>query len=213
MYYGYPEWLSAAPIIDLLRRALQYKSDWFVNRGVLDYIFTLAGSMDNKEWTKVQEFIQQSVGAGRNFKALALKMNQEATSNVHHLSGDGKKEDQFAKDLDTFAQFIVSAHRVPPVLANILIPGKLGASNETIQAIVAFQLLVVGPIQRNIEKTLARTLGDATEGIQGLTAEDFRLVPITSQFDISGLDTIGRSRSEAMDGQNQNRDYSQGVKD
>ena len=211
-YYGYPDWLSAAPMIDLLRRALQYKSDWFVNRGVLDYIFHIAGSMQKEQWDTVVSYINQSVGTGNKFKALAIKTNQEATSEVHHLSGDNGKEDQFWKDLDTFSQFIVSAHRVPPVLANILIPGKLGASNETVQALVAFQLLVCGPIQKNIERTLAQTLG-GEDGIPELKAEDFRLVPITSQFNITGMDAVATSRSEAMDGQNSGRDYSKGTKD
>ena len=212
-YYGYPDWLSAAPVIDLLRRALQYKSDWFVNRGVLDYIFHLAGSMKTDEWKKVVSYINSAVGTGNKFKALAVKTNQEATSSVHHLSDSGNKEDQFFKDLDTFSQFIVSAHRVPPVLANILIPGKLGASNETIQALVAFQLLVAGPIQKNIERTLARTLG-GDEGIKGLKSEDFRLVPVTSQFNITGMDAVASARSEAKDGDtNEDRDFSQGKKE
>jgi len=212
-YYGYPDWLSAAPVIDLLRRAMQYKSDWFTNRGVLDYILHFAGGMDDPEWQKIVRFIQQTVGAGKNFKSLAFKSRAEATSTLHKLAGENGKEDQFYKDLETFSQFIVSAHRVPPVLANILIPGKLGASNETIQALVAFQLLSAGPSQKNIERTLARTLG-GDDGIDGLKAESFRLVPITSQFNITGMESVGSSRSEAMDGdKNQDRDYSEGPKE
>ena len=125
---------------------------------------------------------------------------------------------QFAKDTEVYAQNVVSAHRVPLWLANILIPGKLGASNEAVQSLITFQLLNVGPKQNIIQQTLGRTLGGpvADGGVKGLEAEDFRLRKITSQFDIQGLDTVGRMREEAATATNSDgskRDVSAGVKD
>jgi len=114
--------------------------------------------------------------------------------------------------METLTQNIVSSHRVPPLLANILIPGKLGASNEFINALIGFQLLVINPFQNVIEKMLAKTLG-GDEGVEGLNPDDFRLRTITSQIDINGMDAISRSRSEATSGDNADRDYGDGVKE
>ena len=215
-YYGYPGWLSAASLITLLALSMQYKSDFYTNRGVLAYILSIIGPVESGVWEKIQAAVQGSVGGGNNFRNMAINMvNHESSVQVDKLSSTDKTELQFSKDLEVYAQNIVSAHRVPPVLANILIPGKLGATNEAVQALVSFQLLNVGPKQNIVQQTLSRTLGGG-EGISGLEPEDFRLRKITSQFDIAGLDTVGRMREEAVSATNEDgsqRDVSQGVQD
>ena len=44
-------------------------------------------------------------------------------------------------------------------LAAVAVPGKMGAANESSNAIMLFQALIVGPRQALFEKTLNRTLG------------------------------------------------------
>lgn len=210
-WYGYPKWLSAVPEIDLFKRTLQYKSDYYTNRGVLDYILAVSGdNIDSDEWAKIEEYIQSSVGGGNNFKALALKLATENTIELLKLASDGKKEEQSGEDCELLSRFIVSAHRVPPILANILVSGKLGAANETVQAIIAFQLLCIGKAQRIIQSRLASTLG-GPEGVKGLTPESFRLKTITSQLNIKGLDAASRTKEEAS--AQPDRDFNEGLKD
>lgn len=215
-YYGYPDWLSASTMVTLLSRALQYKSDFYTNKGVLSYILSLVGQVDAEVWNDIKKKVQGSVGGGQNFRNLVIKLSGEnAKVQVDKLAGTEKTEDQFARDAETFNTMIVSGHRVPPVLANILISGKLGAANETVQALIAFQLLCVGPYQNMIQRVLASTLGNKTDGVKGLKPEDFRLRKITSQFNIQGLDTASRMREEAPAAKNPDgtpRDVSQGLK-
>ena len=215
-YYGYPGWLSAASLVTLLALALQYKSDFYTNRGVLAYILSVIGPIEADDWKKIQTAVQGSIGGGNNFRNMAINLaNQESKVQLDKLASTDKTELQFAKDLEVYAQNIVSAHRVPPVLANILIPGKLGATNEAVQALVSFQLLNVGPKQNIIQQTLGRTLG-GEEGIDALKPEDFGLRKITSQFNIAGLDTVGKMREEAVNATEEDgsqRDVSGGVKD
>lgn len=213
-YYGYPDWLSASVDIDLLKKSKQYKADFYHNRGVLDKVLVVTGAqVEADDWTKVQNAIASSIGEGNNFNSMALNFaNEKAQVEIKNMGTDGASEDQFAKDVETLTQNIVSSHRVPPLLANILIPGKLGASNEFINALVGFQLLVINPDQNIFEKALAKTLG-GPDGIEGLGPEDFRLRTITSQIDIAGMDTVGKMRSEAMSGENEGRDLSKGTKD
>jgi hypothetical protein len=174
------------------------------------------GPIDGDKWTQIEELVQGTVGKGNNWRNLAIQMESENCKvQVDKLASTDRTELQFSKDLETYAQNIVSAHRVPPVLANILIPGKLGATNETVQALISFQLLCIGPHQNNIQGTLSRTLG-GDEGVTGLTAEDLRLRKITSQFDIQGLDTVGNMREDATTATNDDgtpRDVRAGVKD
>ena len=213
-YYGYPDWLAAAPDIDLLRKSKQYKGDFYHNRGVMDFVLSVTGGqVDEDVWKDITNAVRGTAGEGNNWKNLALNItNPEARVQVDKLAADSKSEDQFAKDCETFAQNIVSAHRVPPLLANILIPGKLGASNEYVSSLISFQLLVVGPDQQIIQKVLARTLGNAKETGKNitLTSEDFRLRTITSQINLEGLSTLGKMREEAAGAE---RDLSKGTKD
>jgi len=217
-WYGYPDWLSASSFVTLLALSLQYKSDFYTNRGVLAYIMSLFGKVDTEKWNMIKAAVGGSVGGGNNFRNMALQFDEkDAKLQVDKLATSDKTELQFAKDTEVYALNIVSAHKVPSVIANILLPGKLGASNETVQALIMFQLLNIGPKQTIIQQTLGRTLGgdEADGGIGELGPEDFRLRKITSQFDIQGLDTVGRMREEAATATNEDgskRDVSAGVK-
>lgn len=212
-YYGYPDWVSATVDIDLLRKSKQYKADFYQNRGVLDKVLAVTGeAVDPKIWEAIQTAIKNSIGAGKNFNSMAINLaNPDAKLEVLNMGADQSTEEQFAKDTETLTQNIVSSHGVPPLLANILIPGKLGASNEFINALVSFQLLRIGAYQNVISKMLGKTLG-GEDGVEGLTADDFRLRTVTSQININGMDTVGKMRSEALSGENKDRDLSKGVK-
>lgn len=212
-YYGYPDWLSASVDIDLLKKSKQYKADFYHNRGVLDKVLVVTGTqVDSVDWDKVKAALAMSIGEGNNFNSMVFNFaSPDAKVAVLNLGTDGSAEQQFALDNEVLTQNIVSSHRVPPLLANILIPGKLGAANETINALVNFQLLVVSPDQNIFEKQLAQTLA-GPEGVPGLNAEDFRLRTITSQIDINGMNTVSQMRSEALSGENKGRDVSKGLK-
>jgi hypothetical protein len=210
-YYGYPDWISASVDIDLLQKSKQYKADFYHNRGVLDKILVVTGAtVDTDDWTKIKSSISSSIGAGNNFNSAAFNFaNEKAKVEVKNMGVDGNSEEQFSKDNETLTQNIVSSHGVPPTLANILIPGKLGATNEFINALVGFELLRINSYQNVFEKQLANTLGK-DKGL-GLKPDDFRLRTITSQLDIDAMDTIGRMSSEVTSAENADRDLSEGV--
>ena len=69
--YGYPDWLSAASLISLLALAIQYKSDFYTNRGVLSYILSVMGPIEQPAWEKIEAMVQGSVGSGNNFRNMA----------------------------------------------------------------------------------------------------------------------------------------------
>jgi len=212
-YYGYPDWLSASVDIDLIRKCKQYKADFYHNRGVLDKVLVVTGELvEDKKWKQIEDNLQAAIGMGNNWSSLALNFgNADVKVEIKDMGAGAGDEDQFAKDMETLTQNTVSSHGVPPLLANILIPGKLGASNEFINALVGFQLLRINSYQNVFETGMSKTLG-GDEGIDGLIGEDFRLRTVTSQIDVLTMDTVGKMRSEATSGENADRDLKKGVK-
>src|SRR5690606_35068009 len=138
-------------------------------------LFFLGQQVENENWKKITSVLQQSVGVGNSHRSVVVNMPEWQGEGkeilLHKLAMETGKDDDFGEKSEQLALAIVSAHRVPPLLAGIQIPAKLGATNELPNAIMAFQLLVVGPYQRVFEQTLGKTLGE--EGL-GLSREDFR---------------------------------------
>lgn len=217
-WYSRPHWLSATASIELSQNLKQYANDFFVNRGVPEFmLFFLGQQVENENWKKITSVLQQSVGVGNSHRSVVVNMPEwqggEAEGKkieLMKLAMESSKEDDFGEKSEQLALAIVSAHRVPPLLAGIQIPGKLGATNELPNAIMAFQLLVVGPYQRVFEQTLGKTLG--AEGL-GLSREDFRLRRITEEIDVSAMDTVARMRQTPMQARSEGRDLKSGVKE
>ena len=213
-YYGYPYYLAASTDIDLLKKAKQYKADFYHNRGVLDFILSVTGDrVSDNDWEVITSKISGTSGEGNNWKSLGMNLpGENAKVQVDKLAADMGTEEQYAKDNEVFSQNIVSAHGVPPLLANILIPGKLGASNEFANSLLSFQLLRIHPLQNIIQKVLADTLGNPElNGGLGLKENDFRFRVITSQINMQVADTVGRMREEVST--SGDRDLEEGVKD
>jgi hypothetical protein len=122
---------------------------------------------------------------------------------------------------EALATTIVSAHRVPPILAGILIPGKMGAANELPNSIMAFQTLVIGPMQTIWQSILGATLGGKFNGGLGLKPKDFEFKSIVDAM-ADGLqklnpqkgaaDTLGGMRSTLPEAAAEGRNLNDGVK-
>lgn len=175
-YYGYPSWIAGTPAMELDQCVTQYCFDFFFNGGVPEGIFSvLGGRMDPEDWKALQDAFKAHTGIGRRRKLMLLNLHQgdEMKAQLDRLTMDGQTTGDNQALVDDQALKIVSAHRVPPLIAGIQIPGKLGAANEMSNAMMAFQTLVVGPSQRAISGILAKTLGDPQMGVKGLTPDDF----------------------------------------
>jgi hypothetical protein len=213
-WYGFPKWLAAVPPIELAQMLLQWKYDFFLNRGVPEFIFLLTGQkLKTSDWEKIESALKANIGLGNSHKSLALNIgNPEVKAQVEKLAAESKGDETFATTKESLALSIVTAHRVPPLLAGIQIPGKLGATNELPNALMAFQLLVIGQAQRIWQQTLATTLG-AENGIDGLAPEDFAFTKITEEIDVSSMDTVARMRQSPMQAASEGRDLDDGTKE
>lgn len=213
-FYGRPDWISAVPMIELVQMLHQFKFDYFNNRGVPEFmLFLLGAAAGDKEFTALENSLKANIGYGNSHKSTVVNFpSPNMTIQLEKLAMESKGEDDFKALKETAALSIVTAHKVPPLLAGIQIPGKLGATNELSQALIAFQSLVVGQDQRLFQMTLARTLGSPEAGL-GLTGEDFTFKTITDDLDPAKMDTIGRMHQPLPQANAEGRDVEEGVRD
>lgn len=213
-HYGYPDWLSCVASVETVQMLTQHAFDFFLNRGVPEFLLLFTGKkIASKDWEKIEEKFKANIGSGNSHKSMLLNIAEEIDVVLHKLALESKADGVFSEHNDTLAMRIVSAHRVPPLLAGILIPGKLGATNELPNALMAFQSLVVGQEQHSIETTLARTLGaPRLNGRLGLPAKLFELRTILEEIDLGVMDTTSRMRQTVPEARAEGRDLGAGVK-
>lgn len=214
-WYGYPDWLAAVPSIELNQMMTQHRFDFFLNRGVPEFMLFIMGQQLSKDdWKKVEDAMRANIGLGNSHKSLALNLtNKDIQVTLEKLAMDSRNEDSFAKDKESIALSIVSAHRVPPLLAGIQIPGKLGATNELPNALMAFQLLVIGQAQKLFQRTLAMTLAGDDNGGLSVAPEDFTFRRITDEIDLGTMDTTSRMRQTVPEARAEGRDMTEGVRE
>jgi len=212
-WYGSPDWVSAVPMIELGQMLHQYKFDFFLNRGVPEFLLFITGAkVGDAEWTVIENAVKANIGLGNSHKSSAINLpGPNFQIQVEKLAMESKGEDDFEKTKGTIALSVVTSHKVPPLLAGIQIPGKLGATNELSQALIAFQSLVIGQAQRLFQATLARTLGE--DGSVDVSGEDFTFKTITDDLDPQKMDTIGKMHQPLPQANAEGRDVNAGVRD
>lgn len=222
-HYGYPEWLSAVPAMELDHCVVQYAFDFFFHGGVPEGIYTVLGkTVDKDDWETLQARFRDHTGIGNRRKIMLLNWGDpDITAQFDKLTLDGQTIGDQQPLIDSNALKVVTAHRVPPLLAGIQIPGKLGAANEMSNAMMAFQTLAVGPSQKQIAQVLACTLGnDVLNGGISLDESDFLgseedkgngFHTILDEIDLGMMDTIGRARMSVSEMDARGRDVSAGV--
>lgn len=214
-WYGWPDWLAAITSIELAQMSTQQKFDFFYNRGVPELLLLFLGTgIDEKTWKTITDMMHATTGPGNGHKSAAVHLPQFSRDRgevrVEKLGDTAKTEDEYASLQDNRAMAIISAHGVPPLLAGIQIPGKLGATNEMANAMMMFQTLRIGPAQRILQQRLGATLGSDAAGL-GLSPKDFSFRRIIDAVHPQMLDTMGRMRTEAA--ASPDRDLTQGVRD
>ena len=213
-WYGVPDWLAAVAAVELTQCLHQFQYDFFQNRAVPEFmLFLLGQNIGEENWEALTESLQANMGHGNSHKSLVMNITDANMKvQLEKLALDRGGEDSF-KDLnDSLALEIVTAHRVPPLLAGIQIPGKLGAANEIVSTMKAFQSLVIGPAQKVFETTLNNTLG-GDDGVDGLSRGDFEFRKITDEMEVEQMDTVSRMRQEFLAPENKDRDPKEGLKD
>ena len=212
-WYGWPTWVAGCTAVELMQCVYQHNYDFFLNRGVPEFMLFIMGKMLAKQdWEKIETAMRQNIGLGNSHKSLALNLPEDVKIELQKLALEGKNDTGFQELHDPLALDIVSAHRVPHLLAGIQIPGKLGAANELPNALMAFQVLVAGPAQATITKTLAKTFGDPrVNGGCKLTKKDFVFREIIDRIDLGKMDTVSRMKQPVAQAQAQGRDPADGL--
>lgn len=198
-WYGFPDWISAVAAVELVQAILQYNFEFFLNHGVPEFIaFLTKGKISPNDLITMQNALLKSVGITNQFKSHVFNLpDPNIEIHIEKLAMENKgMEAAFGDMLDALDVMIVSAHGVPPMLAGIQIPGKLGANNELPNALVVFQTLVIRQAQQQIVSTLAKTLGDdKLNGGLGLKRKDFEFKTILDEIDVAKVANTSASRT------------------
>jgi hypothetical protein len=193
-HYGLPQWLGCTVWLELAQHLMSFEHDYYKNRAVPDLLVLVKGrQIPADAWTKIKEAVQGLAGPGNRHKTLTLNIPfADVEVQIERLNAEIREK--IAESWPTVELGIVSAHRVPPLLAGIVTPGKMAAANELPNALVAFQTLYVAQHQRIFEAVLGNTLGGSENGVSGLTKTDFLLRRITDFYDMGQLDTMARMK-------------------
>ena len=216
-WYGWPDWIAAVASIEIVQMLRQHTFDFFLNRGVPEFLLFVTGAqLDDAEWNTLKGAIQANIGLGNSFKSGAFNFHQpDLQVQVEKLGLEGQGADsQASVDLaNALAMSIVAAHRTPPLLAGINIPSKIGATNEFPNALLSYQLLLIGPAQKTLTSLLDATLGDSElNGGLGLAPGAFKLKAITDEFDLQMMDTQSRMKDTVPEAKAKGRDLRDGLK-
>jgi hypothetical protein len=162
-FYGFPDYLSATPSIELVQCMTQHEFDFFFNRGVPEFLLFLIGkNLGDKAWKQIEAMMAANRGLGNSHRTGAVHIPGDAEGikvQVEKLAMDDQGKDAFADNSMALAMNIATAHGVPPILANILLPGKIGAANEGPNALLLFQKRKLGQAQKIFSAMFAQTLG------------------------------------------------------
>lgn len=208
--YGMPGWLSCVPWLELAQMLVQYNFDYFQNRAVPDLLLMITGAkVPPADMEKLTSQLKMTVGANQRFRTVVGNIPfPEAKVQLDRLSSDNRE--RFTDLWNTIELEIVSAHRVPPLLAGVVLPGKMAAANELPNALIAFQTLYVAQHQQVFELKLGQTLGMAGIGLQ---PTDFLLKKITDYYDMGQVETMSRMRETAVEAQARGRDLKDGLEE
>jgi portal protein len=220
-WYGVPQWLASSALVELVQALHQHQFDFHVNRGVPEFLMLLLGAkIDKKTWSAITSTFDGYVGLGNQHKASVFNITDPNVKvEMHKMAMEGIQNGTFFRDMsETLSTTIVSAHGVPPSLAGILIPGKMGATNESTNAIMVFQTLEIGPEQDHFESMLGSRLGDPVKnGGLGLERSDFELRTIIEEMaeameKLKPADTMARMKPQLPEAAAEGRDLKAGVK-
>ncbi len=218
-WYGVPQWLASGPLVELVQALHQHQFDFHNNRGVPEFLMIATGGIiPKKVWNEVTNTFDGWTGIGNSHRASAFNFSDPNLEvEIHKLAMEGIQNGTFFRDMsETLSTTIVSAHGVPPSLAGILIPGKMGASNESTNALTIFQTLEMGPEQEHFETMLGTRLGAPEAGLD-LTRQDFELRTIIEEMAeamelLKPADTMGKMKQQLPDAAAEGRDLKAGVK-
>ena len=161
-FYGYPDYMSAVPSIELVQCMTQHEFDFYFNRGVPEFLLFLLGKNIGGCWEKIDTMLKANQGIGNSHKAQGVHIPgnpEETTVQIEKLAMEDAGNSGFSEKSGTLDMRIATAHGMPPQLANIALPGKIGAANEGPNAMLTFQMRKLGQAQKNFSRVFSCTLG------------------------------------------------------
>lgn len=227
-YYGRPEYFSAVPSIELIQAMTQREFNFFFNNGVPEFLLFLIGAqISDADWKKLEAVLKAGQGLKGGHLSGAFNFdnpNLEVKLERLGILDQGGDKAGFGDKSQVGAMNIATAHQVPPLLAGIQIPGRMGGTNEGPNNLMLFQAQKIAPPQKALSQLLASTLGSGVPLVSAgksatLSPEDFigskedkgnGFHRITDEVSMAEMDTISRMKTPLGEG---GRDPKEGLRE
>ena len=166
-YYGVPDIASAVPSLIGDQMAEQYNIDYFENKAVPRYIFSLKGarlSLDAEE--RLFRFLQTNI-KGENHRTLYIPLPPDTPDNKVEFNMQAVEAKVQEGSFDSYRKSnrdnILMAHQVPL--------SKLGSSDSSAVASAlsqdrTFRDQVCNPLQQYIERSVSKIISEETDMIE-----------------------------------------------
>jgi hypothetical protein len=173
--------MAAVPSMELVQSMTQQQADHFHNGAVPEFMLFLIGPDLGGAWTQVEDALAASQGPGNSGKTFAAHIPgspENTVIQVERLAMESESDGAaFSAKSATLDMRICTAHGMPPQLANIALPGKMGAANEGPNAMLTFQQRKLGQCQRAFSRMFAQTLGSGLKFLSPASESSKTIAP------------------------------------
>ena len=145
-FYGLPDYIGALNWIDVEYRIPKYNLDRFDNGFFPSALIQMFGSPPEGTTAKqyVKSMVSNFTGEANNSKIVAEMLDSpEQAAKI--TTFESEKQGEFEKLAEMAKVNIISAHRIPPVLAMIETAGKLGGNQQISESHNLFMNSVIIP--------------------------------------------------------------------
>ena len=168
--YGMPGWVGALASMGLDRTVLEFNTRLFQNSMMAHLAVVVEGGrLSEAGRTALKDFIRQRATGVENAGKILLIEDENDRVKIRFEKLNLDVKDLMLKDIQVhFRDLVVASHGVPPRVLGIATPGQLGASGEVEGQLRTFREVVIRPVQRMLEATLAPVLDAAGDtGAEG----------------------------------------------
>jgi len=182
-YYTYPDYISSVDWIELDKEIANFHLSSVHNGFTPSMVISFKGGIPSDEEQKLlnRKIQKQYAGSSNGSKVFTTFSENAETAPEFTPINLNSSDERFLQLEEQIQQNIVIAHGATPIVAGVAIAGKLGSSDEVIEAEMIFQKNVIDAKQTLIERSfneIAKINGVEPLELEGIKSFDAPVVAV-----------------------------------